>query len=286
MAKAAVIGVFDGVHRGHSHLLAALRRLASERGLEPVAVTFAVHPLAVVNPAAVPPLLLPPERRFSLLRAEGVEPMVLDFTPELRSLTAEEFLKFLRSKGVELLLMGFNNRIGSDRLDGSSPLLAEAARRQGIELLTAPEYPASPVSSSLVREAVSRGEVDRAAELLGRPYSIEGPVVHGRQIGRTIGFPTANIAPAPGLILPPPGVYEARCLGHKAVVNIGRRPTLDNGDDVTIEAHLLGFSGDLYGRTVSLNFVRRLRPERKFPSLDALKTQIAKDIDSVNGNDF
>lgn len=276
MPKAAVIGVFDGVHAGHGHLLAQLRAEAARRGLEPVAITFSRHPLELVRPDAVPAQICPLEERLERLRRAGVEPMLLDFTPELRAMTAAEFLAKLKGEGVELLLMGFNNRIGSDRLPGS--------RLTGmpVEVLVASELPEAGVSSSEVRSAVGRGDMERAARLLGRPYALEGEVVAGRQVGRTIGFPTANIAVTPGMLLPPNGVYEARAAGHKAVVNIGRRPTLDNGEDVTVEAHLLGFSGDLYGRRLRVEFLRHLRPERKFNSLDELKAQIQRDIESVS----
>lgn len=273
--KAAVVGVFDGVHAGHRFLLSQLKEIARVRGLKPVAVTFRRHPLELVAPGAVPLQICSAEERERLLREAGVEPLWLDFTPELRAMPAMQFLELLRSKGIGLLLMGFNNRIGSDRRCG-----AELAGGP-VEVMTAQELPESGVSSSGVRSAVERGDMARAARMLGRPFALEGEVVRGRQVGRTIGFPTANVSVCPGMLMPPNGVYEAQVGDRKAVVNIGCRPTLDNGNDVTVEVLLLDFDGNLYGKRLKVEFLRRLRPEMKFGSLDELKAQIARDIESV-----
>ena len=273
--KAAVVGVFDGVHAGHRHLLHQLKEIARSRGLKPVAVTFSRHPLEIVAPGAVPPQICTAAERERLLREEGVEPLWLDFTPELRALTAMQFLEMLRDNGITLLLMGFNNRIGADRRSGAE--LADGP----IEVITAEELPEGGVSSSEVRGAVARGEMERAAHMLGRPFALEGEVVAGRRVGRTIGFPTANVRVGAGALMPPNGVYEAVVGDRKAVVNIGCRPTLDNGSDITVEVHLLDFEGNLYGKTLKVDFLRRLRPEMKFGSLDELKAQIARDIESV-----
>ncbi len=277
--KAAVVGTFDGVHLGHCFLLESLRSQAARRGLQPMVVTFADHPLKQIAPDRVPPGLMSVERRRSLLQAEGVEVVVLDFNSRLRSLTAAQFLEMLHNRyGVELFLLGFNNRIGSDRL-GAENLAGKTIG--GVEVLAADEHPQLCVSSSLVRAALSRGDVEEAAQMLGRPYSIEGKIVTGKQLGRTIGFPTANLLPDPTTAIPAVGVYAGEMLGYPAVINIGHRPTVEGRNDapLSIEAHLIGFSGDLYGRTAELTFIRRLRGEKRFESLDALKTQIQKDID-------
>ncbi len=277
--KAAVVGTFDGVHLGHSFLLESLRSQAARRGLQPMVVTFADHPLKQIAPDRVPPGLMSVERRRSLLQAEGVEVVVLDFNSRLRSLTAAQFLEMLHNRyGVELFLLGFNNRIGSDRL-GAENLAGKTIG--GVEVLAADEHPQLCVSSSLVRAALSRGDVEEAAQMLGRPYSIEGKIVTGKQLGRTIGFPTANLLSDPTTAIPAVGVYAGEMLGYPAVINIGHRPTVEGRNDapLSIEAHLIGFSGDLYGRTAELTFIRRLRGEKRFESLDALKNQIQKDID-------
>lgn len=277
--KAAVVGTFDGVHLGHRFLLESLRAQAAGRNLQPLALTFADHPLSLIAPERVPARLMSAERRRSLLEAEGVEVAMLDFNSQLRSLTGAQFLEMLnRRYGVELFLLGFNNRIGSDRL-GAENLAGKTVG--GVKVLAADEHPELCVSSSLIRAALSRGDVETAARMLGRPYSIEGKIVSGKQLGRTIGFPTANLEPDPDVMIPATGVYAGEMLGHPAVINIGHRPTVEGRADapLSIEAHLLGFSGDLYGRTAELTFTHRLRGEQLFESLEALKAQINKDID-------
>ncbi len=281
MRRAAVVGTFDGVHRGHLHLLDTLRRLSAERSLQPLVVTFSRHPLALMAPERVPAELTDAGSRRRLLEAEGFEVEVLDFNEDLRRLSAAEFLEMLRARyGVELFVLGFNNRIGSDRLGA-----AELAGRTigGVQVVAATENPEPGVSSSAIRRALEQGDVDAANRMLGRPYVIEGTVVSGRQLGRTIGFPTANIEPAPGAALPAVGVYAGRMLGHKAVVNIGRRPTVEGRADapLSIEAHLLDFAGELYGKHVSLELLSRLRGEQKFGGLDELKKAIENDVQNA-----
>lgn len=283
MKRAAVTGNFDGVHRGHVHLLQQLRTLARKRELQPVAITFASHPMELINPAAVTPQLTDSAERRRLIEQQGVEVIELPFTPELRAMSATEFLeKINRELGVELLLMGFNNHIGHDRRSASQ------LHGAPVEVTAASELPEPGVSSSAVRAALAEGNVELAAQLLGRPYAVEGTVVHGRRLGRTIGFPTANLQPAPDTALPATGVYLGRVDGHRAVVNIGHRPTVEGRDDapLSIEAHLMDYDGDLYGRTLRAEFLARLRGEKKFGSLAELKQAIAHDIAEANGRDI
>lgn len=277
--KAAVVGTFDGVHPGHRFLLESLLAQAAERGLQPMVLTFTDHPLALIAPDRVPPQLMSAARRRSLLEAEGVEVVMLDFNQELRTLTAAQFLEMLNLRyGVELFLLGFNNRIGSDRLGAES---LAGRKIGGVEVMAADEHPNLSVSSSAIRSALNDGDVETAARLLGRPYSIEGKIVSGKQLGRTLGFPTANLETESGLAIPAVGVYAGEMLGHQAVINIGHRPTVEGRTDapLSIEAHLIGFSGDIYGRHAELTFSRRLRGEQRFDSLEALKLQIKQDID-------
>lgn len=278
MSKAAVVGTFDGVHRGHRYLLDALRREASARGLEPLALTFSTHPLSVIVPGREPLVLTSVAGRKQLIEEAGVEVEVLDFNDDLRRMTSAEFLDMLRRRyGVTTFLLGFNNTIGSDRLSAADIPDAGIA---GVEVLAAAEHPDFAVSSSAIRAALARGDVEAAAEMLGRPYALSSPVVHGRQLGRTLGFPTANIEVPDRTALPAVGVYVGRMLGHRAVVNVGRRPTVEGRTDapLSIEAHLLDYSGDLYGREVTLEFLGRLRGECRFGSLSELKDAIATDI--------
>ena len=287
----AAVGSFDGVHLGHRYLLRALCSEAQRRGLSAMAVTFRQHPLSVLRPASAPHLLTTLDERLALIEATGVDYCVLlDFTAALARLSAEEFMsQLLRERyNVRALLMGYDHHIGSDR-EHSFEHYVEAGKAAGVEVVRAAEYrPESglAVSSSAVRRAVENGEMEKASLMLGRPYNICGPVAHGRHVGTTLGFPTANIDTAKqGKVMPRGGVYAAIAeVGdrrYRAVVNIGSRPTLDNGSDVTTEAFLLDFDGDLYDREVNLQFVVRMRDEKRFSSLTALRDAIAADAESA-----
>lgn len=289
----AVIGTFDGVHLGHRHLLDTLRHRAEILRLSPMVVTFRQHPLSVINPAAAPKLLTTLDEKLRQLRRDGIDSVVtLDFDDKLRQLTAEQFMTLLRDRhGVAGLLVGFNHHFGSDKSLGFSDY-CEIGRSIGMDVYLADEFRRdgiAAVSSSAIRSMIAAADMEGAAGALGRDYSLSGVVEHGRQIGRTIGFPTANIGNIhPSKMIPPSGVYAATVIlddgsSYRAVVNIGSRPTIDHSTEapVTIEAHLIGYSGDLYGRPATLTFLRRLRPERRFPTLDALRHQITLDIASL-----
>ena len=290
MEYAATIGFFDGVHLGHSFLLSQLRQQAEERGMGTLAVTFATHPRELLTGVTVP-LLTSGQERVSLLHKQADRVAVLDFAG-VRTLTAAGFLSFLRDRyGVRLLLMGYDHRFGSDRL--ASPAgYAACGRDAGVEVLFVGQAPEGAVSSSQIRAALLRGDVEAAASMLGRPYSFGGTVVHGRGLGHTIGFPTANILPSePRQLIPENGVYAARLAIHagdassdsewRAVVNVGTNPTVGN-TALSVEAHLPDYKGpDLYGTSVTLCFLRRLRNECRFSSLEALRNRIALDILSL-----
>ena len=295
--RMAVVGMFDGVHTGHRHLLDELKREASARGLEPLVVTFSNHPLELVRPGSAPALLTSAEEKVSLIRAAGIGRVVcVPFDDALRHTTAGDFLLRLRREhGMRALLLGFNNRFGYD-----APSDFEAYRglgeSLGVEIVCATckvaDADGTVPSSTAVREALASGRMEDAAVLLGRDYELEGEVVHGRQLGRTIGFPTANIVPEAGRAVPGPGVYAA-CAAvdggkYRAMVNIGRRPTVDRvGAPIRIEAHLIGLpeGTDLYGRVVRLRFGRMLRGERKFESVEALAAQLRADREAVMGRE-
>lgn len=279
--KGATIGMFDGVHLGHQYLISQLKEHCDEA----VAVTFTNHPLWVIKGEREPRLLSTPAEKSGLLGALDVSPVLLPFDEQLRHMTAEEFIRMLaREHGIDLLVLGFNNSIGSDRRtsDDDSAL----SNATGVEIIRASELPGDvKVNSSAIREMVAAGDVKQAAALLGRNYAINGTVVHGKKLGRTIGFPTANIeADSTDKLIPANGVYAADAIttdGHayRAVVNIGHRPTVDNPSaPVTIEAHLDGFTGSLYDQPLTLHFLDRLRGERKFSGLDELKAAISSDL--------
>ena len=279
MRKIATIGFFDGVHCGHRYLFDYLRQLAGERGLAPLIVTFDIHPRAALQADYIPQLLTTPEERAALLSQYG-EVLMLPFR-EVQPLTAAEFLELLHTQyHVDVLLMGYDHHFGSDRLPHPQDY-RRAGEAQGVEVITAREYIDGELhaSSTEIRAALEHGNIAVANELLGRPYSLRGKVVHGKAVGRTIGFPTANIRPSDTLkLVPKAGVYMAK-------VNT---PTMDNtpafvniSTEGVIEAYIPSFKGDLYGAELELRFVRYLREERKFDSLEDLRLQIKADVDSI-----
>lgn len=284
--KGATIGMFDGVHLGHQYLISQLM----EHCDEPVAVTFDNHPLWVLGDRHEPLLLLTPQEKADALRSMGVTPVMLRFDDSLRSLTARQFIDRLKNDyGIDRLVLGFNNRIGSDRCNASAD--KSLSQATGVDIIRASELPGElKVNSSSIRELIKSGDVAAASRLLGKAYTIHGNVGHGKQLGRQLGFPTANLVPDNAdKLLPLNGVYAADAVtadGHtyRAVVNIGSRPTVDNPDaPVTIEAHLDGFNGDLYDKPLTLRFLARLRSEQRFPDLEALRAAINRDLQQARG---
>lgn len=285
--------MFDGVHLGHRDLLAQARDVAAKHGLRPIAVTFRRHPLSVIAPNRVPGRLCSGSERGIRLRMAGATDVVmLDFNPEMRLMRAVDFVAMLaREHDTRRLLLGFNQTIGCDRLNSPEDFAAITAAT-GVEIEQAREAQSvagRTISSSAIRAALSQGQVELASAMLGRPYSIEGRVVEGRQLGRTIGFPTANLSMTErGILVPMPGVYATVAVlpdgsERPAVTNIGIRPTVDDSEHpvTSIETHIPGYDGDLYGQAMQLRFVHYLRPERHFDSLDALKAQLHRDVSAL-----
>lgn len=285
--KIVTTGTFDGVHKGHRKVLDFMKERSAALGLSPAVVTFDRHPLEVIAPERAPKLLMSPDDRDAALSALGVEVVRLAFDESLRRLTAAEWLRRMHRAGVGEVVVGYDNTFGCDGRSLRMEDYFRLGRDEGIAVEEAPLLPG--VSSSLVRDALARGRVEEAARMLGRPYVLTGTVVHGRHLGHKLGFPTANVDCGSRLAIPAPGVYAADVVLpygslRKAVVNIGSRPTVDNGSDISVEAHIPGFSGDLYGKTVSLRFLRRLRDEHRFGSLDELQAAIRADIESLQRN--
>lgn len=276
----ATAGMFDGVHRGHHFVLSALVRDANARGLEPLVFTFAQHPMAIVAPHKAPSLLTSPSQREALIASvAGIRRVeTIETTAEFLAKDARKFLDDIHERhAVDVFLMGFNNHIGSDRATAAQ--LADASVE--VELLPPLEGDSS-VSSSAVRSAIAACDFVHAEALLGHQWLYEGIVVHGRQLGRTIGFPTANIEPAAAsLLLPPSGVFAVDTIlpdgsVFRGMANIGTRPTV-GGHKATFEVNIFGFEGNLYGRMVKVRFLKRLRDERPFVSLDELRQQLEAD---------
>lgn len=291
--RMAAVGMYDGVHLGHRFLIDFLKAQARERGLSSAVVTFDRHPRQVVRPLEAPRLLTTLYQRASLLEQAGVdECIVVPFTERTQQLSARDFLAWLRDRyGVQALVVGFNNRFGHDRAEGLEEYRA-TARSLGMEIVDAPEYAGAdaPISSSRIRECLQRGDLEGANRRLGHPYQLVGRVRRGRGLGRSLGYPTANIEPAlDNALLPRAGVYAAVATtpdGERrpAMVNIGTCPTVcpeDAHAPLTVEAHILGFMGYIYDEEVTLDFMARLRDERKFPSREALAKQLADDEKAV-----
>lgn len=283
-AAAVALGTFDGIHLAHRAILAEAVTRARASSLQALACTFDPHPAEVLHPGQAPAPISTLAERLELLAETGVDAtVVLDFTAELAAMEPEAFVKDvlvdrLRAREV---VVGFNHRFGRDAR-GDARLLETLGARYGFRahLVPALTVDGVTVSSTEVRAALQRGDVDRAARLLGRAYSLPGTVIAGAGRGRTLGFPTANVeVDRPPLV--PAGVYacRARLAGalHPAVVNVGVRPTF-GGQTLAVEAHLLDFKGDLYGARMILQFVARLRDERRFPSVEALASQIHDDV--------
>lgn len=279
----ATVGSFDGVHTGHQYLLRQLKECASASSLTPLALVLDPHPLQVVCPDRMPPLLSDFDMRRRMIRAQGVEVARLLFNQHTRSETSYEFMQRLRDEmGVKGLLVGHDNSFGCDRHNGISHY-KECGRKLGIRVIEAGRLPA--VSSSTVRRELRSGAIESGNQLLGYPYGIEGKVVTGAKLGRQLGFPTANIEPSDSRrLLPPPGVYATLISIDEqgnflpSMTNIGHRPTVTGGDaPLSVETHIFDFSADLYDHSVRLLFVSRLRDEFHFGSLDELKAQLHAD---------
>lgn len=285
MGTAVTVGTFDGVHRGHQTVLRMLREESARLGLAPLVVTFDRHPLEIVAPERAPGLIMAPDSRDALIRGCGVEVERVAFTEDVRRMTAAEWMRRLVGEyGASMLLLGYDNTFGSDGMVMTSDDFRAEGQRIGLRVEVAPAV--AGCSSSAVRKALAAGDTMLAASILGRPFSIRGVVGRGRQLGRTIGMPTANVEASPRQLVPAPGVYAARaCVPlsgktavYDAVVNVGTSPTVTDCGVMRIEAHLLGFSGDLYDREIRIEFGTKIRDERKFHSLDDLRAQIEADI--------
>ncbi len=288
------LGTFDGVHRGHQAVLAEVTRRARAGQLESVVVTFDPHPLAVVNPAGAPKLLTLPDEKEDLVRAAGIaEFVVMPFTPAVAQLDAEAFVQRLCEQyALRELVMGFDHGFGRGR-GGDVELVQRLARNRnfGVAVVDPVREDGQPISSTMIRTALAHGDLDSAARWLGRRYGIRGRVVRGAGRGRTIGIPTINLeSPDPRKLLPPDGVYavEVRILKSESripisdsqilggMMNQGPRPTF--GEHArTLEIHLFDFDGELYGETVNVEWVRRLRDVQAFASREALVAQLERD---------
>jgi riboflavin kinase / FMN adenylyltransferase len=271
--RRVAIGTFDGVHLGHREVIA---------GADTV-VTFEPHPLAVLRPDKMPKLLTPFAIRRDLIADLGVEELVvIPFDREFSQHPAEQFVQeeLIGKLNAERVSVGQNFHFGKDQ--GGTPDMLKQHGEFETRVVPMVEVDGEPVSSTRIRKLVcDEGDMSAAARLLGATFNFEGEVVEGDKRGRELGMPTANIVPDPMLAVPANGVYAASANGHPAAVNVGVRPTFDSDRGVLIEAHLLDFSGDLYGQTLRVAFIERLRGEKRFDSADDLVAQMRLDVEQA-----
>lgn len=279
--RAATTGTFDGVHLGHRVVVETVAAIARRKRLEPTVITFDRHPLMTIAPHRAPQRIMTPEREREELERLGVSVIVLPFTEELRRLTAREWMQRMAADyGVRALVMGYDNTFGCDGIGMDAADYRAIGAAEGIDVSEAALLP--EVSSTAIRRALAAGDAARAAAMLGRPFEITGSVAHGDALGRTIGRPTANLTPRPGMLIPAAGAYAilADVPGQSrplpALLNIGRRPTV-GGETLRIEAHILDFAADLYDKQLTVKLIDRLRDERRFDSIAALSAQIDSD---------
>lgn len=278
--RVAALGFFDGVHRGHAAILRRASQLAHERGWGSAAVTFETHPRALVLGVA-PPMITTLEQRCALIRAQGIELVAaLPFDSETAQTPPEEFAAMLKTRWrIRAVVCGENFRFGRNAVGTPETLHA-----CGLEVNVCPPVEAcgGVISSTRIRNYIQQGSLTNANRLLGRPFSLEGRVQGGFQRGRRLGYPTINLMPQDGMLLPARGVYATLAAvegkTYAAVTNIGTRPTFSDADIVSIESFILDFSGDLYGREAKIIFLKYLRRERGFETGDALRDQITLDI--------
>lgn len=282
------VGVFDGVHRGHQEIIKKLTTGAHDEQLPAVVLTFDPHPAKVFGRGDIKLLTLPDERA-EILGGMGVDVVITHpFNRDVANVAAFDFMQRLKSRlGLSRLILGYDSALGKDR-EGNIPRLTEIGSELGyaVETVSALREERSVISSTEIRKLVAVGKMEDAAQLMGHPYCLRGPVVRGDQRGRTIGFPTANVDYSIEKLIPPNGIYA--CWGKlnsekfKAAVNIGVNPTFTpDKKSINIEAYLLDFDREIYGETLELEFVSRLRDELKFDSVEALIAQIGRDVEQT-----
>jgi len=287
--RVIALGFFDGVHKGHGALLRRAAQRAEELGAIPAAFTFDAHPTQVILGQSAPLLTTPAERAGLMRRLYGIqEVIVAPFDRDMMHLDWQDFVTELlvKSHGARHLVAGHDYRFGY-RGEGTPEKLKQFCRQLGIgcDIIPPVEVDGIRISSSYIRTLVAQGEVERAMDFLGHPHTLTDQVRHGKKIGTRLGFPTMNLQIPAGSVVPAFGVYATRVWvdnrSYIAATNVGVRPTVGDDRPVTVEGSLLNFSGDLYGKSVRMEFYRRIRPEQKFDSLDDLRAQIAQDTRTV-----
>lgn len=279
------LGSFDGLHSGHLSLVNKIIELANENKGRSIVYTFKNHPRTLIKGATPPKLLMDNESKEEILEALGVDLIYFEeFNEEYMKLTPEGFIKYLCEKfKVKGIVVGFNYRFGYKNI-GNIEMLKELSTKYGYELYVMEpcNYENEVISSTRIRDELLNGNVDKAMKMLNRPYIIKGKVVHGKKLGRTIGFPTANLDYSKEALIPRKGVYYTNVQWqgkiYKGITSVGNNPTV-NGDKLTIETYILDFNNDLYGHNIKVYFIKKIRDEKKFNSIDDLVIQLNKDKD-------
>lgn len=283
----ATVGFFDGVHLGHRFLIQELILIANKRKLPSLVITFAEHPRKVLHSDYQPQLLTSLEEKLFQLKSTGVdECVVLNFTPDLSQLSAYDFLNLVLKKtySVDTLLIGHDHRFGHNRLDGIEQY-QQYGKMIGISVFQATKYSTDEhphISSSDIRKALNCGDINLANNLLSYTYAFSGRVINGFEVGRKIGFPTANIQPLDAeKIIPSTGVYSVEVIRKNTILrgmmNIGYRPTLNNGNHISIEVHIFDFNQNIYNEIIEIRFLKIIRNEKKFDTIEELIQQLQAD---------
>lgn len=287
----ATVGFFDGLHLGHRYLIEELKTQAAQQQLKSLVITFSVHPRKVLHSDFQPMLLTSLNEKLEQLATTGVNAcVVLDFSLEMAQLSAQQFLKDILQErfSVQTLLVGHDHRFGHNRVEGFEDYL-RYGQQMGMSLIKANRYTTNElnhISSSEIRKALNAGELANANAMLGYEFGFSGKVVDGFKVGRKIGFPTANIEPEDtDKLIPTTGVYDVKLkidgIMHRGMMNIGNRPTLQNGLKRSIEVNIFDFNKDIYNERVEVKFVRRIRDEIKFENIDALIAQLTRDKEFI-----
>lgn len=287
--RAAIVGFFDGVHLGHQKLISELERYAAEHDLEPLIVSFNQHPKSVTCAGFIPVMLqTQPDRTQMLLSHRNCTLQLFDFTPAFAEKSSREFMQILHTEyNVDAILLGYNNRFGCDK-DFTPQKAVQTAAELGMDLVVSTPllYKNLPISSSRIRRELSQGNITDANSMLGWNYYVSGMVVKGLQNGRKIGFPTANINPdCINNLIPERGVYAAYVIldgkRYAAMANVGYNPTIAEHNHLSVEAHILDFDRNIYGKRLTLEFASRIRNEQRFGGLQELAAQLCKDREQI-----
>ena len=282
--RAVALGFFDGVHLGHGALLRRVGEVSAQKGLVPSAFTFDAHPSSRITGAVTPLLSSPADRADLMRRLYGIQDVIVAHFDSMMRMDWRDFVTeyLVKEHGAAHVVAGHDFHFGY-KGEGNPQRLQDLCRELGIgcDIIPKVELEGITVSSTYIRTLIAQGEMERAMEFLGHPHILTDRVGHGKRLGSTLGFPTVNLHFPEGVLVPAHGVYVTRVrfqdgTSRPAVTNIGVRPTVDDGDRVSVEGYILDFSGDLYGQVIRMEFYKKLRGERKFPSLEALRDEIMK----------